>query len=159
MANNLRRFEWIVRRAYRFTESPALTGASGHPFEVRNIHSDLPAQARTLFDDGHYAQATFEAFKFMDEEVQRLSGSSEFGKRLMMRVFGGSSPVLALNPGNTLSEQSEQAGFTFMFAGAMEGVRNPRGHSTAITDDPDTCLDHLAFASMLLRRLDEAGLR
>jgi len=44
-------------------------------------------------------------------------------------------------------------------AGAMLGIRNPRGHKTGMVDDPDVCLDHLSLASMLVRRLDEAGLR
>jgi len=114
---------------------------------------------KKLFDDGHFAQASFEAFKFVDEEVQRISGSSEFGTSLMMKAFGGSRPPIALNPGMTASEKNEQEGFKYLFAGAILGVRNPRGHSTGIVDDPDTCLDHLSLASMLLRRLDEAGLR
>lgn len=159
MASDIRRFEEIVRRAYRFTESTARADASGHPFEARNIHSDFPVQARKLFDDGHYAQATFEAFKFVDEEVQRISANSDYGTSLMMKVFGGLKPALALNPGMTTSEKSEQEGFKFLFAGAMLGIRNPRGHSTAIADDPDACLDYLSLASTLLRRLDEAGLR
>ncbi len=90
----------------------------------------------------------FEAFKFVDEEVQRISANSDFGTSLMMKVFGGAKPQLALNPGMTTSEKNEQDGFKFLFAGAMLGVRNPRGHSTAITDDPDACLDHLSLASI-----------
>ena len=77
----------------------------------------------------------------------------------MMKVFSGLKPQIALNPGMTQSEKDEQEDFKFLFAGAMLGIRNPRGHKTGVTDDPDVCLDHLAFASMLLRRLDEAGLR
>lgn len=159
MASNLRIFETIVRRAYRFTDSSVSSGVRGHPFEARNIHSDLPAQVRNLFDDGHYAQATLEAFKFVDEEIQKISEFPDYGTSLMMRAFGGAKPVLALNPGMTTSEKSEQEGFKFLFAGAMQGIRNPRGHSTSIADDPDTCLDHLCLASLLIRRLDEAGFR
>lgn len=159
MASDLGRFEGIVRRAFRFTESSSRAGESDHPFEAQNIHPDFPAHVRKLFDDGHYAQSTFEAFKFLDEEVQMISSNSDFGTSLMMKVFGGAKPALALNPGMTTSEKSEQEGFKFLFAGAMQGIRNPRGHSTAISDDPDMCLDHLSLASMLLRRLDEAGLR
>lgn len=159
MVSNLVTFERIVRRAHRVTEAPARAGATDHPFEARNIHPDFPAKVRELFDDGHFAQATFEAFKFLDEEVQRISGSSEYGRKLMMQVFGGAKPVLALNSGMTPTEKSEQEGFKFMFAGSMAGIRNPRGHVTSINDDPDGCLDHLSFASMLLRRLDQARIR
>jgi uncharacterized protein (TIGR02391 family) len=159
MANELRRFEQIVRRAHRFTEAATNRSDGNHPFDARNIHPDLPSDVRRLFDNGHFAQATFEAFKFVDEEVQRISGSFDYGKSLMMRVLGGKKPKIRLNPGGTLSEQNEQEGFTFLFAGATMAIRNPRGHASGITDDPDTCLDHLSMASLLLRRLDEAGLR
>lgn len=159
MAFDLQSFERIARRAHAFTEAGSENGSASHPFEERNIHSDLPSEVRRLFDNGHYAQATFEALKYLDEEVQRISGDSDFGKSLMMRMFGGTPPKLSLNPGMTLSEQSEQDGFKFMFAGAMAGIRNLRGHKSGVVDDTDTCLDHLGLTSMLLRKLEEAGLR
>lgn len=159
MALDLSSFEGIVRRAHAFTEAGSVSNTSEHPFDERNIHSDLPSEVRRLFDNGHYAQATFEALKYLDEEVQRISGDTDFGKSLMMRVFGGTPPKLPLNPGMTSTEQSEQEGFKFIFAGTMAGIRNPRGHKSGMVDDPDTCLDHLSLASMLLRKLEEAGLR
>lgn len=133
MVSNLQLFEEIVRRAYRFTESPISAGVSGHPFEARNIHSDLPTNVQMLFDNGHYAQATLEAFKFIDEEIQKISANSDYGFGLMMKVFGGSKPELALNAGLTTSERNEQDGFKFLFAGAMQAIRNPRSHSTSIS--------------------------
>jgi uncharacterized protein (TIGR02391 family) len=159
MASDLELFEGIARRAYRFTDAAATPLRTAHAFEARDVHPDLPGEVRNLFDNGHYAQATLEAFKFLDEEVQRISGSSEYGMSLMMRAFGGNSPTLKLNAGLSLSDKNEQEGFKLLFAGAIQGVRNPRGHTSGIVDDPDMCLDHLSLASMLLRRLDEAGLR
>ena len=159
MALDLRIFERIARRAHAFTEASADGTTFDHPFDDRNIHSDLPADVRSLFDNGHYSQATFEALKYLDEEVQRISGDSDFGKSLMMRVFGGTPPRLKLNPGMTQSELSEQEGYKFIFAGTMSAIRNPRGHRSGVMDDPDTCLDHLCVASMLLRKLEESGLR
>src|SRR5581483_5812971 len=99
------------------------------------------------------------AFKFIDEEMQRIAGSTDHGTSLMMKALGGSPPNVRLNPGMTKSEQDEQEGYKFLFAGAMLGIRNLRGHKSGLSDDPDTSLDHLSLASMLLRRLDEAGLR
>lgn len=159
MLPDWRTFERIARRAYTVTEADASYGNNAHPFETRNIHADLPSEVLRLFDNGHFSQATFEALKFLDEEIQRISSDADFGKSLMMRVFGGTPPPLRLNPGMTVSEKSEQEGYKFIFAGAMAGIRNPRGHLTGITDDPDTCLDHLSFTSMLLRKLEDAGLR
>ena len=151
-------FERIARSAGNHTDA-AEKPSDEHPFEDRNIHADLPKEVRRLFDNAHYSQATFEALKFVDEEIQRLAKSSDFGQSLMMDAFNEKKPTLALNALQTASEISEQAGFKFLFAGTMTGIRNPRGHMSGVTDDPDTCLDHLGLASLLLRRLDEAGLR
>ena len=158
MSNSLDAFEKIARRAYRHTETEPQSEV-GHPFDTRNIHADLPGDVRRMFDNGHYPQATFEAFKYVDEEIKRIAGSSESGTKLMMSALGGSPPAVKLNPGMTQTERDEQDGFKFLFAGATLAIRNPRGHKTGMTDDPDTCLDHLSLASLLLRRLDEAGLR
>src|SRR5688572_29283535 len=102
MESELDRFEAIVRRALYFTEASAIGDAAAHPFDQRNVHPDLPADVRALFDNGHYSQASFEALKFLDEEIQRISGDPDFGRSLMMRMFGGTPPPLRLNPGMTV---------------------------------------------------------
>jgi hypothetical protein len=57
----------------------------------------------------------------------------------------------------SVSEKDEQKGYQFLFAGSILAIRNPRGHEYALVDSPDTCLDHLGFASQLLRRLEKSG--
>lgn len=157
MQSDLERFELITRSAHRFSEARDPASLTEHPFEARNISTSLPSIVRKLFDNGHYAQATFEAFKFIDKEVQRHAKSSKSGTSLMLDVIGGTSPVVVLNPGLNASHQDEQKGFGFIFAGTILGIRNPRGHEYDIHDDVDLCLDHLSLASMLLRKLAEAG--
>ena len=44
-----------------------------------------------------------------------------------------------------------------MYAGGIVGIRNPRGHEYEIDDDQDTCLRHLSFVTMLLKKVEEAG--
>lgn len=158
MAADLDAFERITRTAGNFTEAAETIG-DDHPFDLRNVHLDFPAEVRRLFDNAHYSQATFEALKYVDEEVQRISGSTDFGQSLMMDVFNENKAKLALNALTTVSEINEQTGFKFLFAGTATGIRNPRGHKSGVVDDPDTCLDHLGLASLLLRRLDASGLR
>lgn len=153
----LKDFERIVRRTPTHTESFAEETCEVHPFDARDIHPRLPHIVRQLFDDGHYAQATFEAFKFIDKEVQRLSKETETGFKLMMKVFPDTSPVINITPCLSNSEKDEQKGFQFLFAGSALAIRNPRGHEYAVRDSPDTCLDHLSLASLLLRRLEQAG--
>ncbi|MGN6382296.1 MAG: TIGR02391 family protein [Dyella sp.] len=167
MAKFLDRFEAIVRAAVDFSDvserdqpadvQAAVSEQQLHPFDKRNIHPRLPKKVRTFFDDGHYAESTFEAFKYLDKVVQGLAGSNKSGEKLMMDVFSESSPTLKLTPLNTQSEQDEQRGFKFLFSGGVIAIRNPRGHEVDQMDDVDTCLDHLAFVSLLIRRLEQAG--
>lgn len=157
MLSKLGRFERIVRRAHRISEARTRSRGFDHPFSDRNIAPELPAIVQQLFDNGHYAQATFEAYKFVDKEIQRHARSSKSGFNLMMDVLGGASPALRLTPMLTSSQQDEQRGFQFLFAGAILAIRNPRGHEYGVNDDPDLCLDHLSLASLLLRRLADAG--
>lgn len=158
MANaRLNRFEQIARQAYRFTQVEARYLGIQHPFEQRDIHDSLPQIVRTLFDNGHYSQATFEAFKYLDKLIQKITTSTESGFKLMMQAFTGTPPSVVLNANTATSEQDEQKGFQFVFAGAMLAIRNPRGHEYSINDSPDQCLDHLSLASLLIRRLEQAG--
>lgn len=156
---DLSRFERITRAAFRFTEAASEDAGSHHAFDIRNLHPSLPRKVKELFDDGHYADATLKAFIFVDEEVQRIATSDETGFKLMMQAFGGTPPPLALNALKDATDESEQEGFKFLFAGSSRAIRNPRAHKSRIVDDVDLCLDQLSFASMLLRRLDDAGLR
>jgi uncharacterized protein (TIGR02391 family) len=157
MLSKFKQFETIARKAHSFDERAEQAGQVLHPFDQRNIHPRLQPLVKTLFDDGHYAQATFEAFKFVDKEVQRFSGISESGYKLFMRAFAENTPVILLTKMSNASEKDEQEGYKFIFSGSALAIRNPRGHEYGIKDDPDKCLDHLSLASMLLRRLDEAG--
>lgn len=58
------------------------------------------------------------------------------------------------------SKGAAKTKITAMKAGSGPGstpIRNPRGHEFDVEDSPEACLDHLTFASMLMRRLEEAG--
>ena len=156
MNSRLREFERVVRNAARFTEASPRETAE-HPFDARDIHSALPGNVRKLFDNGHYSQATFEAFKFLDNEVKRHAGVDKTGKALMMEALREASPAIQLTPLANETDRSEQEGYKFVFAGSMMAIRNPRGHEHAITDDLATCLDHIGLVSLLLRRLSQAG--
>lgn len=151
-------FESIARRANAFTEPTEENEASLHAFDRRNIHPGLPSKVRKLFDDGHYSEATFEAFKFVDKTVQRHAKSKESGVKLMMAAFNKDKPVIQITALSSPSEIDEQEGYRFLFSGGVMAIRNPRGHEFGVTDDVDVCLDHLAFASLLIRRLEQAGL-
>lgn len=162
MPSSLEAFEAVVRAVAGLPRrEPATQPAAEpplHPFDGRNIHPGLPTKVRELFDDGHYPEATFEAFKFLDKTVEKHSGLlGDTGKDLMMKAFKENAPKIKLTPLATKSEQNEQEGYKFIFAGGVIAIRNPRGHEHSVVDNPDLCLDHLSFVSMLLRRLEQAG--
>jgi uncharacterized protein (TIGR02391 family) len=167
MAKSLNRFETIVRLAVDFNDASrreeheavkeAVSELQLHPFDKRNVHPGLPRKVRAFFDNGHYTESTFEAFKYLDKLVQGFSNSSKSGEKLMMEVFNEASPLLKLTSLSSQSELDEQRGFKFLFSGGVIAIRNPRGHEVDQIDDVDTCLDHLAFVSLLIRRLEQAG--
>ncbi|MDB4948610.1 MAG: hypothetical protein JWM27_1259 [Gemmatimonadetes bacterium] len=156
MIRLLAELERIARNAHRFTDLQPSLGAE-HPFDLREIHPTLPNDVKRLFDNGHYAQATFEAFKYLDRAVKRIAKLDKSGKALMMEAFREIDPPIHRTSLATETERVEQEGYKFMFAGSMMAIRNPRGHEHSVEDDLTTCLDHLTLVSLLLRRLDSAG--
>jgi uncharacterized protein (TIGR02391 family) len=158
MHDGLSELERIARQAHRYShvERSGASAVPEHPFVVRDIYDGFPPKVRKLFDDGHYAEATFAALKYLDQTVQRLSALSKSGEGLMMEAFKEDGPKIQLTPCVTTTERDEQKGYRFLFAGAAVGLRNPRGHEAVVADDLETCLSHLSFATMLLRRLDRA---
>lgn len=153
MSKSLGAFERIARTASELSYGSDEESVQSHPFDERNIHPEISKICLKLFDDGYYSQATFEAFKFLDNKVKDLSGMKGSGYKLMMAAFAGANPKVQLTALATRSEIDEQSGYKLIFAGAMSAIRNPRGHELII-DPIDRCLDHLSFASVLLRRLE-----
>jgi uncharacterized protein (TIGR02391 family) len=152
MSQALLIFEQITRRAKNVGQPEVTENEGVHPFDERNIHPDIARVSIRLFDDGHYAQATFEAFKYIENQVKHLSGIDDAGFNLMMNAFNETGPKVKLTDLATMSDKDEQRGFRYIFAGAMSGIRNPRGHDNRI-DPIELSLDHLSIASVLLRTL------
>ena len=50
-----------------------------HPVRRTHHHPEISAVSLKLFDNGHYSQATFEAFKLLDQKVKDTSGVSDGG--------------------------------------------------------------------------------
>lgn len=154
MVKALGQFEKIVRMSGKLAVGQIVTDDETHPFDQRNVHPDISKVSKRLFDDGHFSQATFEAFKLVDNRVKKIAKSRDSGQKLMMAAFSEKDPKIKLTNLSSVSEEDEQAGFKFIFAGAMGAIRNPRGHENKI-DPIERSLDHLSLASVLLRRLEE----
>lgn len=157
MANLFDRFQSITRKVPDFSHPKRdfPKAIQLHPFEERNVHPEIDVIARELFDNGHYSHATFEAYKYIDKIVQKLSKSSESGYKLMTQAFNETSPLIKLNNLSNTSEKDEQKGYMFIFSGVVMAIRNPRGHEVSVKETPTQCLDHISLASLLLRRLSD----
>lgn len=123
-------------------------GASG-----ASVHPIIAGAAAALYGDGHYAQAVFEAYKAVEIRVRELSGLDLIGKKLMSQAFGGGAPPLPLTDRRGIAGRNDQEGYALLLMGAMQAIRNEGGHATGEWDGT-TASEALAFASLLMRRLD-----
>lgn len=76
-----------------------------------------------------------------DKSIQDLSTT-----KLMRKVFNIKQPILCWNNLETLTEKNEYEGYTHIFAGAMQGIRNPKAHDV-FSQDPIRSLQMIGLAS------------
>lgn len=136
-------------------QPPRPPAAKPKVLTIGGLHSRVGEVAGTLYADGHFGQAAFEAMKAVESRVREITGVDEIGQKLMGRVFGGPSPVFRLTGRTGKLGQDEHEGRTQMLMGAMQGIRNLGAHELGGLDQ-EIALEHLAVASLLLRWLDEA---
>jgi uncharacterized protein (TIGR02391 family) len=137
--------------------APPVRSAAVRRLTIENLHPEIVEAAGDLFTDGHYASAILEAFKQVELRVRSQSGVAGIGKDLMARAFSGDPAPIDVRVEAGQSGESEQEGFKFLFMGAVMGVRNPKAHEAVAQLDPQRTLEYLGFASILLRRLDDAA--
>ncbi|MFI1436490.1 TIGR02391 family protein [Streptomyces lydicus] len=124
-----------------------------------SLHDGIVEAVADRYATGHLADAVQKAFQAVEYRVQRLLDSSEVGAKLMGNAFGGVAPRLTVARADGASQVSEQDGFRDLFRGAMSGLRNPRAHGPHYAEEEAEVLEMLAFASLLMRRLDLAEQR
>ncbi|MHA6762390.1 TIGR02391 family protein [Streptacidiphilus sp. PAMC 29251] len=79
------------------------------------------------------------------------------GKALMGKVFALTAPLL--DPTRAVDEFTrgdEQEGFSYLFMGMMQAIRNTGGHGDYPVYSEEEAFEILAFLSYLSRRLDLA---
>jgi uncharacterized protein (TIGR02391 family) len=140
-----------------WAKAPPVRVAPVRRLTLENLHPEIVAAAGELFTDGHYASAILEAFKRVELRVRSQSGLTGSGQDLMTRAFAGDPPPIDVRVEGGQSGQDEQEGFRFLFMGAVRGIRNPKAHEAVSQLDPQRTLEYLGFASILMRRLDDAS--
>jgi uncharacterized protein (TIGR02391 family) len=128
----------------------------GMDVRIAALHTDIRAVVDRYLESGHPEVAIFEAFKAINNRVKGMTGLDLDGSKLMGAAFSNSDPPIALGDLSTETGRNIQAGYRFMFMGAVQGIRNPDAHEQFKALDDEEALETLAFASVLMRRLDEA---
>lgn len=126
------------------------------------IDRNIIAVSQTLFNNGHYADSVLAAFKEVNNRVKHIAknkaGSELDGKKLMLTTFSVNNPIIALD--DDLSSQTGkdiQEGYMHIYAGSMQGIRNPKAHKN-LKIDKKRAIHFLSLASLLMDKLDERGL-
>lgn len=124
-----------------------------------SVHQSVRAVAEPRFAAGQRADAVEAALKEVNNRVKRQyklrTGTELDGKSLMMKAFSPTKPEIVLGDLSTESGQNEQEGYMFIFAGAMQALRNPKAHANLDIDE-SRAMHHLLVASLLMSKLDEA---
>lgn len=126
--------------------------------EGRGVHPDVLAFCRAELLADNYFHAVQEAVKSVGDKIRRLTNLADDGGTLIDRAFGGQQPMLVINPGQTLSEKSEQSGFANLVKGTFGMFRNPTAHEARIhwVMSKEDAEDLLTIVSLIHRRLDAA---
>lgn len=128
----------------------------GEDTRVAALHADVREVADRYLESGHPEVAIFEAFKAVNNRVKAMTGLDLDGSKLMGEAFNDANARVVLADLATETGRNIQAGFRLVFMGAVRGIRNPDAHERFEALDAEEALETLAFASMLMRRLDEA---
>jgi uncharacterized protein (TIGR02391 family) len=126
-----------------------------------SIDAEVTAVSRELFDDGHFAQAVFEAAKLYDNEVKQRSmscgGRELSGIALMSEAFSVKRPFINVADCSRTTGQDIQQGMMHLSMGVMFRIRNPLGHEH-ITMQLDEAKDWIVVISRLMKDLKQAPL-
>ena len=121
------------------------------------LHPKIIEVTKQRFGAGLYADAVEAAFKEINTRVkemyQQKCGNIKDGAELMYSAFAAKNPILQFASTSPYSDFDVQEGYMHMFAGAMQGIRNPKAHANETIDKSDA-LRKLTFASMLMYKLD-----
>lgn len=123
------------------------------------IHPLIYQVSEERFHGGFYADAVEAALKEVNSRVKRLykkyRGEEKDGQDLMRKAFTASNPLLVFEGIDTESGRNVQEGYMQIFAGAMQGIRNPKAHENMSISREDA-VKRLILASLLMDKIDEA---
>ncbi len=127
---------------------------SGPGLALQSLHPVIIGRCKAPFEAGQYDDAIRNAFIAVEGEIRaRISADpNDLGVDLVTKAMNPGSPRLVFS-----QVKAEQEAAHLLYRGAIGYIKNPLSHRFLDTDDPNRTLELLAFASLLLRMLDEAS--
>jgi len=128
------------------------------------IHPDIIRVSKKKFEDEHYADSVESAFKEINNRIKKkyldVRGTEIDGTDLMRQAFKFNSkstppeePVIKLSNLSERAGRDIQEGYMQIFAGSMQGIRNPKAHANIIIYQ-DEAIHFIFLASLLMKRID-----
>jgi uncharacterized protein (TIGR02391 family) len=117
-----------------------------------SLHPKIAGRCEALFAARQYDSAVLAAFTALEEAVRERAGAppTEVGVTLVSYAMNPKSPRLRFS-----AITAEQEGYHALFRGALGAFKNPLSHRAVGHTDPVRVLEHLAFASLLMRSIDD----
>jgi uncharacterized protein (TIGR02391 family) len=122
------------------------------------LHPVVMEHSYQLYRNGHLREAVLNSVTALFDYIRSRTKSKDDGDKLVGQVFSLDHPILVLSELGTESGQNDQKGFMQIFRGAYQGIRNPKAHSMTHDLTPEKAVQYLVFASLLMRRVEEAKL-
>jgi uncharacterized protein (TIGR02391 family) len=140
-------------------------------FDMYILHERIRNVTESLFKNGEYFNAVFEATKVLNDFIRDKTQSSESEINLVKASFGDpnskeiKNPKIKFNPldpqsTDYRSQQNEQRGLSSIACGIFYAFRHPKGHEPKDKNwgniEPYEALDQLVVISYLMKRIEEA---
>lgn len=120
---------------------------------VSLLHPLVVQRCEDLFRNHNYEEAIVNAMKLVEVEVRARvhAEPADHGVPLISKAMKSERPLIVFS-----KVAAEQDAVHALFRGAIGGFRNPHSHRFVEISDPYKAFECLAFASLLLRMLDDA---
>ena len=124
----------------------------------RLLHPVIFDNCYQQYCDGHLRDSVLNSIVAIFDFIRFRTGIEADGSNLVNRAFSLSDPYLVLSELATESGQNDQKGFIQIFNGSYQGIRNPKAHTLNHDLTEAKTAQYLVFASLLVRRVEEATL-
>lgn len=121
------------------------------------LHPIIIASSLSQYKDGHIREAVLNSITAIFDLIRSKTGIKEDGSKLVIQALSLDNPYLILSELESESGKNDQKGFIQIIQGAYQGIRNPKAHSLNHDLDQIKAAQYLVFASLLVRRVDEAN--